>query len=804
MAVILNAPERPPVFATKYSDLSMNEPRRPRQSQKRPTAPPPTPLSSVIRDHDRWRSNLSDKPTRGALRDYWKKLDTQYAQRPDYLLWRELHDQGSPPQRRQDLIDVATRAIKAPEPIIHWPALALVLDILQNPTGIAEPKFSTLQQTLRQRLDSPKQPQLPLNHTTTASRLVVWLLQSYVQPDKVTWTDLTRILQAEQTNFKLGQKIDFSFWKSEDGWPLTPQQISRRLALAIHHLCLRQLESREPLSSESANWHQTAWALLRDNRPTHIPARNLEIEILLAAASTARLSGDASQAERLTVLALHLLPPHLPDSLRQRCRVAAWTASEAGLTTPTIFKTVFEELPFPGEPAASEAGQAAAAQYLDTSDPANIYLIEEVQKDPDWDILRQSGAALQYPFAALMWIARKAQSLALKKQHPLLEAAARLALRHRRFTTLGRLLPYLTPSVVHVVTFTEAIRQAQRHAPFLRDQEIWQDWTRQLKLAWARLEPDAIQDPEQLFLIHETLLDREVTLLRSLPSELRTLSLRHLFQRKQPTGLVQTLASEPKQMKLLEHQRQVELWSIASEWRERTEMADTLWVSLAMRGEPNQGRYSVIIQGASGRRVLQDRFRLQNGNEIDTTSLWEKIVPLIQEIHHQPATLLLAQDIHYQHLPWKTGLLEHGLAIEVHLIPSFEWAFRVLREAPASAQAGTYLWAENTEAQVPVELPPQNSAILLPTTDHCDANTRWLGGTDPESTLRSLTLGTYPQLISSVPVLMGALREDLVRLSLAQNTRIYRMPMHPLSSEEKEKFTKAPLLTAQSFLWHGV
>lgn len=782
----------------------MNVPRRPRQPQQRPTAPPPTPLSSVIRDHDRWLSTLPNKPTRGHLRDYWKKLDAQYAQRPDYLLWRELHDQSSPPQRRQDLADVATRAIKAPEPIIHWPALALALDILQNPAGVAEPKLATLQQTLRQRLGSPKQPLLLLKQASSASRLVMWLLQSYVQPDKTTWAELISILQAEQTNFKLGQKIDLSFWKPEDGWPLSPQQISRRLALAIHHLCLRQLESRQSLSSEFATWHQTAWALLRDSRPTHIPARNLEIEVLLSAASTARLSGDASQAERLTVLALHLLPSHLPDSLRQRCRVAAWTASEAGLATPAIFKTVFEELPFPGEPAASEAGQAAAVQYLDALDPANIYLIEEVQKDSDWDVLRQSGAALQYPFAALMWIARKAQSLALKKQHPLLEAAARLALRHRRFTTLSRLLPHLTPSVVHVVTFAEAIRQAQRHTPFLRDQEIWQDWTRQLRLAWARLEPDAVQDSEQLFLLHETLLDREVTLLRSLPTEFRTLSLRHLFQRKQPTALVQTLAAEPKQMKLLEHQRQVELWSIASEWRERTEIAETVWISLAMRGEPNQGRYSVIVQGASGRRVLQDRFRLLPGGEIDPASLWEKIIPLIQEINSQPTTLLIAQDMHYQHLPWKAGLQEKGVSAQVHLIPSFEWAFRVLREPLPLAQAGVNLWAEKTEAQPPRVLPPPHTAILLPTMDQCDANTRWIGEPNQEAPIRSLALGTYPYLISGVPALSGVLREDLVRLNLAQNARQCRIPSQTLTADEKEKFAAAPLSASEGFVYQGL
>ncbi|MEN3939690.1 hypothetical protein WJU23_00225 [Prosthecobacter sp. SYSU 5D2] len=792
----------------------MNAPRRPRKPQPpaRPAAPT-VPLGMVIQAHDQWLSSQPGKPARGSLREHWQKLDAQHGPRLDYQLWRELTARDFPPPRRQDPLDLATRAMKAQDAVIVWGTLALVPELLQSPALAASAKKEPLLQALQQRLGTGRQALAPIATAPHASALLLWLARSFLKPGEAAlWSELETLLKTAQPDWKLGRKPDQGFWENGYVWPITQAQLTRRLALAIHTLVQHQMTTDTGSASSLAAWHFTAWMLLRDARPAHSPARGMELEILLGAAATARLAGDADQAARLTTLALHLLPPQLPEPLQQRCRVAALTLMEAGLMAPPAWRVAFDDLPFPGDPPASEGGQAAARQFLDRDDAANSQLMREVETDPDWAVLRQAGVVLHHPLGALSWIARKAQSYALKKQHDLLQSAAALATRYHRLTTLARLLPHLPASAERVLGYAQTLRQSQRRMPFLRDPEIWAEWTRALRAAWSKLEPEAIVDPEQLFLLHETLHDREVTVLRVLPPELRSLALRHLHSRKHPSPLVQALVADPRQMQQLEHQRQVELWSVAAEIRERPELAGSVLISLVLRGEAAQGRYSLIVQGPATRVIHQDKLRGQSGNAaaLDWKPLLEVILRSVQTVNAEPNQLYFAVDATLGEQPWAAWLREAGLSLPVSFIPSWEWAFRVGRESVGPARPGEYLWPENTTVSAPVLPLPAGTCVLLPgSTEPAHASTRWHSSTPPEDdrpplTLRSLQVGAHARIVSGLPVIRGALKEDLVRLSLAQATRQFSYPQAMLSEEQGGQFNAAPLSPPQDWLHYGV
>lgn len=764
-----------------------------------------------MREFESWRATQTGKPSRGILKDYWQKQDARYAQRPDYALWRELHGSDSPPQRRQDVTELSLRALKSPESPIFWAALTLLPEVLDL-SALSSTKKDTLRQTLRQRLERDRL--VPISRSPLASRLVLFLARSLLAREKTSfWQELQTLLQTATPGWKPGRKVDLNFWNQELPWPATQAHMARRLATVIHRQILDQLPSSKTIdAAELAPWHFTAWTLHRDARPASSPARGMELETLLAAASTARLGGDADQAARLTALVLHLLPPQAPESFLQRCRVAAWHLSEVGLCGHPALQVPFEDLPFPGDPPASEMGQAAAHQYLDAADPAHHHLTQEVQTDPLWDVLRRAGIVLHHPLAALSWVARKAQAYGLKKQHELLQAAATLAARHHRLLTLGRLLPYLPPSAETLLEYAQKLRQNQRRMPFLRDEELGQDCLRSLRHAWAKLEPEALQDPEHLFFLHETLHDRTVTTLRALPADLRLLALRHLHSRNQPSSLVQTLVADPRQMQQLEHQRQVELWSVATELRERAEWATTVWLSIVLRGEPNQGRYSLIIQGPSGRVIHHDRLRAQPSGELDLSPLISTVLQSLAQVSPEATQVLAAVDPALAHQPWAALLKAAGRDIAITLIPGWEWAFRVSREtaSPATAPA-EWRWPAAWPPTSPLDTLPalSNTVFLLPSADHCDADTRWAAAPKTDEgqdspPMRSLQLGQYEQIFSGMPVTQGFLKQDLIRLSLAHNTLSFLSPAKVLNEAERKLFIQAPLIQATEFLRHGL
>jgi len=785
----------------------MPAPRRPRTTQPpKRKEPALTPLGGLILEHERWLRSLPGKASRGALRDHWQKLDAQHSQRPDYLLWREIESTDSQPAKRHDVVDLTLRCLRAPEATIRWAALTLLPDIMERPSVLASPKYGALLQTLKEALN--RESKIPA--TAPSETLIRWLALRFLEPAQASsWTELQALIQSTQTDWKLGRKIDLNFWDTDPPWPLSRPQMMRRLAMSIHRQVKAHTLENRSTAIDLAPWHLSAWMLLRDARPAHKPAGVIELETLLAAATTARLAEDLDQWGRLTALALNQLPAQLPEALIQRCRVAAWNLSETGLECPPLFKTIFDDLPFPGELPATEMGRTAAQQYLDESDIANLHLTDEVQNESTWEVLRQHPIVLHHPLAALSWVSRKAQAYALKKQQALLQAAATLATRHRRLTTLGRLLPHLPASADQVLDYARLIRENQRQMPFLRDQEIWLDWTRSLKAAWARLEPETIQDPEQVFLLHETLHDREVTLLRSLPHDLRVLALRHWHSRKHPSPLVHSLIADPRLMQQLEHQRQVELWSIATELRERADLASMVWLSLVMRGDPAQGRYSLIIQGPKGRVIHQDRLRA-NDKELDWGPLLEIISRAIPEVNPNATQLLAAIDPVIQELPWNTWLRQEGAITSISFIPSWEWAFRVLREsAPSSPYPGHWLAPETSKAEAPegvfLQPLPPHTCVLLPSDKPCNADTRWLTLEAPDTPpQRSLQIGTYDRIISGSPFRPCTLKQDLVRLSLSHSTRSFSTPLHPLNEVESFAFNKAPLVNPETWIRFGL
>jgi hypothetical protein len=792
----------------------MNAPRRSRKPQPpaRPAAQT-VPLGRVIQAHDQWQSSQQGKPGRSALREYWQKLDAQHGQRPDYQLWRELTGHNFPPPRRQDPVELAIRGLKMPDAVMAWGTLALLPEVMQSPALAASPKKELLMQALQQRLGTGRQALATISAAPHASALLMWMTGGFLKPGEATlWSDLEALLKAAQPDWKLGRKPELGFWDTGHVWPITQAQLSRRLALAIHTWVKHQLTADTGRAGGLAAWHFTAWMLLRDARPAHSPARGVEVDILFGAAATARLAGDADQAARLTALALHLLPPQLPEPLQQRCRVAALSLMEAGLMAPPAWRVAFDDLPFPGDPPASEGGQTAARQYLDQEDVNHTQVLRELETDTDWAVLRQAGVVLHHPLAALSWISRKAQSYALKKQHDLLQSTAALAMKHHRLTTLARLLPHLPASAERVRGYAQTLRQNQRRMPFLRDPDIWAEWTRALRAAWSKLEPEAIADAEQLFLLHETLHDREVTLLRVLPMDLRLLALRHLHSRKLPSPLVQALVADPRQMQQLEHQRQVELWSVAAEIRERPEMNGSVWISLVMRGEVAQGRYSLIVQGPATRVIHEDKLRGQPGNTsaLDWKPLLEVIIRSVQTVNTEPNQIYLAVDTTIGEQPWATWLREARLSLPVNFIPSWEWAFRVSRESASPSRPGEYLWPERTDASPPGLPLPAGTCVLLPgTAEPVHAGTRWHSSSPPQDdvpplTLRSLQVGAHGCIVSGLPVLRGVLKDDLVRLSLAQVTRQFSHPQMMLTEDENRQFTAAPLAPPEEWQHYGL
>lgn len=755
-----------------------------RHQSRRPQPPrqaPVLPLAAIVAEYEKWRQAQNGRPGRGALRDYWRAQDAKHAARADYQLWRHTQCLESLPEKRQDVTHLITQALRHSDADVRFEMLALAVGWLLNGQS------AEVVQRLRPSLQGEMKRQVP---KLAWQDLTLWLLGVVLGDDPARQLSVLR-------NFWL--KLDPA-WKPGRGVPirgvfenggLMPAQCFQQWLVMGLRQVLSQLlvvVSDASQNHEISAWQVTLWMLLRDARPAQSPVRYAEIEVLLEAAASARLAGQGIEAARCLSLALHLLPERLPPALKQRCQVAVWTLAELGLAIPPTLAVSLDELPFPGEPVASEKGQEAAQLFRDEADRFQNQLITDLDTDEDWQKLRAAGVVLIHPLAALAWVGKKAQAYGLKKQHDLLRASARLATRHGALGTLARLRAEFPESPEAVSDLAQQLREGQRRLPFCRDDQEWQRQVLCLRQAWGRLEGDLKHESEELFFLHETLLDREATLMRCLPEDVRVLALKHLHGRRAPTQLVQHLEQQPKAFQCLEHQRAVELWSIASETRERPELNGIVWVSAVLRGDAASGKYSWIMQSASGRETVQGRVKSLPGAGPDYASLLAEMGVAARALCADARTVILASSPELRELDWQQAFA----GAPVMQVPSWEWAFRTLRE-PAKVdvpclQAFVLTAADTSVVKdlMPSALgAPSDLCLLVPGQSVADAASRWLAAEAPESPpKRSLAVGTHRVVMCLGRVSEGRFRDDLQRLSLAQRGRCFISARRTLSLDE--------------------
>jgi hypothetical protein len=767
-----------------------------RRQHRRPAAPAPlVSLAVIVHEAEQWRRAQNGKPGRGALRDYWRAQDAKHGARPDYQLWRHTQCPDSPPERRQDVAQLAVQALRAKEAGHGFAALVLVLGwLLESGQGDSVNRLKPVLQAEMKRLTQPERPM---------HELVLWLCGVLMgdEPGGLLQR-LSAIFVQVDPGWKLGRAVSLQFAAEDDTLPVPAAKFTRWFLSALRRLVSQTADSvQADTLGNTAAWKMTVWRLQHEAGAPHA----VQVELLLDTAATLRCAGQMHEAVRLICLALHLLPERAPAALVQRCRVVAWTLAEAGLSAPVGLSVSLDDLPFPGEPPQSEKGLEAASLFQDDSDRYQQCLIREVNEDADWQRLRAAGVVLHHPLAALAWIGKKAHSYALKKQHELLQAATRLAMRHHCLGTLGRILAEWPESAAQVIAYAEALRQAQRRMSVLRDSECWQSLTTCLCTAWGKLETDAISDEETIFMLHEMLLDREVTLSRCLPAELRVLALRHLHGRRSPSALVQALEADPRLMQQLEHQRAVELWSVASEIRERKELGNTVWVSVVMKGELSSGRYSWIVQSSAGRQLRQGRLRFgAAGEALDLTPLMQEIMQSVTQLGTAAEWILLASDTSLTDQPWQKHLRDAELSARLVFMPSCEWVFRVMRETDKPKEVVYEVLVPETAeepgeepAPPPAAGPLSQACLLLPGREKADTNTRWkvLSGTDaPPEMRRSISLGRHPVILGEALLTGGSMKQDLTRFSLAQACSLVVSPTRILDGSERGMFERQMLL----------
>jgi hypothetical protein len=447
------------------------------------------------------------------------------------------------------------------------------------------------------------------------------------------------------------------------------------------------------------------------------------------------------------------------------------------LELPEAYRVSLEELPFPGDPPSTPAGQETALLFVDAADVSLAPLLQEVNEDSGWKQIAEAGQALHHPLAALAWMGKRAQSIAMKKSPAVLDTAARLALKHGCLGSVGRLIQEC-PSAELTLDYARAMRESIRRMPFLRDAGAWPQWTALLRLVWGKLEANAVSDEESLFLLHETLADRPTTAVRSLPQDLRMLTLRHPFGRR-PSRLTLALAEDPSLMRSLEHQRALEHWSLASDARTRPELARTAWISVVTRGEPAGGKYSLLAIGPAGQVSRCDRLALSktDRDEMRHAMLAKVIAQAAAEVAPDAEWLLIAQDDTLTGVHWQELMRLEGLCSVPVLIPSWEWASRVLIKAAAeksdvAPEVLTSGESVQSSAEVDAFTERHPSACMLFSEAAVSAATKWAAGSVQR---RSTHIGLHPLVVATAPC------GDLVRSCLAQSTLLFVDARVPLS-----------------------
>lgn len=601
-------------------------------------AAPLPALGQVVRQIEVDRQKLAEGPN--AVRDFWRAQDAAHGKRPDYQLWRQLRGAERFTGRLDGVVQLMGQALRSQDVEVRWAALALL-------SSVSEEARVKLASEVASALKSPA--------PKGCEKSVAWVRWLAGEP-----LDALAKLTSEQerASWKPGRALAFQAVAAESWLPVSGAVFRCWVAGRIEQL------------QPPAPWWVTAWLLRRDARTQGAPRRAREANTLLDAAYASLRDGQPMDAVRYGGLALHLLPRTRPDWLWKRVQPMAWRLAEAGLGLDQELAVDLEHMPYPGEPPLSEKGREVAAAFVDEADVSRPGLMQEVGQEGDWEVLRASGAALQHPLPALAWVAKKAGSHAVKKQHALLEAAARLALKHGCWGSAGRILAVWPGSAAMVLAYAQELRMGLRRMPHFRCPKAWQERMEHLREAWGRLEDAALADEESIFLLHETLVDRLETTRRCLPEELRGAQLEAVAKFD---VVADALEADARLLNLLEHQRVVELWEVAALARERADLEDVIWVSVVRRGAVASGRYSAMVLGRKGRKVWQGRTREGLQPEV----VLQEIKTALREVSAEPPTrCLFAVDASFPEMAWETECPE----VARWSVRSWEAAFRTLRE----------------------------------------------------------------------------------------------------------------------------
>jgi len=625
-----------------------------------PEAPKVVALAEVVRTCQAERAALGEAATASEIGAFWRQQDMRHGSRPDYLMWRQLRE-GERFQSRPGVVEaLALKGLGAGSPQVRWAVVAMV------PALPEAARSEDLKVAVSRVLEGGELVPAP-----QTGRLLRWLAEEWLDGGQGAAQErlevLARFLGQVDSKWKVGRQVDLGFLEVEGWLPVERAVLLRWLG--------RAMVRRARAAGGAWLWQISAWRLRRSLREVGEGPKAGEVEMLLDAGCLARQAGAGGEALRWTALALALLPERAPARLVQRCRVAAWRLVEEGVLVPSAVAVRLDEVPFSGDPPDSEAGRAAAEWFADELDGARAELLREAAGEGDWQVLREAGVVLNHPLAALAWVGKKAVAHAVKKQHGLLEAASRLALRHGCLGSAGKMLAVWPGQVGAVLAYAEALRRSLRELPVRRDAVIWEEWQGCLRAAWGRLDGGALED-EALFLLHETLVDRLETTRRCLPERLGA-----LMAAGDETAVALALEAEPRLMAALEHQRAFELWEVPALLRERGEMAGWVWVSVVGVGEPAAGRYSAMVQGKAGRECWQGRVKsdlvTKDGDEAE---LMERVAAAAVRWGGEVEMLLLAVDKGGPVKAWEEGLRRASLKAEVRRVPSWEAAFRGLRE----------------------------------------------------------------------------------------------------------------------------
>ncbi len=585
------------------------------------------PLLEILQRHEQWLLDKGSAPTPQALREYWLAEDQRIGPRPDYLLWRIWNVDGvrlKGPAMQETLLWRQGLAQGYSGPLLAM-AAARALEARD-----AAPR-EAMQKLL---LAAPLQP-----------GAVGWLME--VALGRGSLQSLREAVLREHPSWRVGEALPMSVHA-----PVVPRWWRRWMIAA-----LRALVGQDP------EWLCTLWQTQLQSLWPGQTMRWTHWETLLDWGSALRLAGRNDEAGRVFWLALQVLPPRAPQALLQRARAQSWFVAESAMSLPEGLCCEEASLIFPGEPPNTALGEQAQQLYRDERDAFQNWLQAVAAMDEAWRPLRDAALVLHHPQAALAWLSRRAQAQATKGQHALLQAAAQLCLKHGLLASMARIGQWSCSNKALLLQWAQACRRAQQWMPFGRDWKAWEQQAAALRRAWCRLldEPTSWEE-EELFVLQELLLNRAATLGEALPEGARP-----WMEAQDPRSLAQHLKEHWRLTSALEKQRQLEWWSLHSQWRRRPQAEHQAWLSVVSIGEEKSGRRHWLLQ--TPKRRLHGRFRAVDAAswQMQLAQWWELLTQDVPELQ----CLWLATDSKLDSWPQADGLIQQ--------VASWEALFRQQR-----------------------------------------------------------------------------------------------------------------------------